>query len=53
MCVIEFISLDMDQLLDLETLKKLTPEQQEQVLAGVKQQAALANAQNLITVCYC
>lgn len=40
----------MDQLLDLETLKKLTPEQQEQVIAGVKQQAAIANAQNLITV---
>ncbi|VDK80789.1 unnamed protein product [Cylicostephanus goldi] len=40
----------MDQLLDLETLKKLTPEQQQQVIAGVKQQAAIANAQNLITV---
>ncbi|VDM65291.1 unnamed protein product [Strongylus vulgaris] len=39
----------MDQLLDLETLKKLTPEQQQQVIAGVKQQAAIANAQNLIT----
>ncbi len=41
----------MDQLLDLETLKKLSPEQQNQVIAGVKQQAALANAQSLITVC--
>uniref|UniRef100_A0A1I7WY73 Mitochondrial import inner membrane translocase subunit n=1 Tax=Heterorhabditis bacteriophora TaxID=37862 RepID=A0A1I7WY73_HETBA len=40
---------NMDQLLDMETLKKLTPEQQEQVIAGVKQQAAIANAQNLIT----
>ena len=40
----------MDQLLDMETLKKLTPEQQNQVIAGVKQQAAIANAQNLITV---
>ncbi|KAE9551122.1 hypothetical protein FO519_005657 [Halicephalobus sp. NKZ332] len=39
----------MDQLLDIETLKKLTPEQQTQVIAGVKQQAAIANAQNLIT----
>ncbi|KJH53228.1 Tim10/DDP family zinc finger [Dictyocaulus viviparus] len=39
----------MDQLLDIEALKKLTPEQQQQVIAGVKQQAALANAQNLIT----
>ncbi|CAB3407270.1 unnamed protein product [Caenorhabditis bovis] len=39
----------MDQLLDVETLKKLSPEQQEQVIAGVKQQAALSNAQNLVT----
>uniref|UniRef100_A0AC34QF90 Tim10-like domain-containing protein n=1 Tax=Panagrolaimus sp. JU765 TaxID=591449 RepID=A0AC34QF90_9BILA len=39
----------MDQLLDIETLKKLTPEQQNQVIAGVKQQAAIVNAQNLIT----
>ncbi|MFH4981821.1 hypothetical protein AB6A40_008530 [Gnathostoma spinigerum] len=39
----------MDQLLDLEALKKLTPEQQNEVIAGVKQQAAIANAQNLIT----
>lgn len=37
-------------MLDMETLKKLTPEQQDQVLAGVRQQAALANAQNLVTV---
>lgn len=40
----------MDELLDLESLKKLTPTQQEQVIAGVKQQAAITNAQNLITV---
>lgn len=39
----------MEQLMDLEALRKLTPEQQEQVIAGVKQQAAIANAQNLIT----
>ncbi|CAJ0577548.1 unnamed protein product, partial [Mesorhabditis spiculigera] len=39
----------MDQLLDIEQLQKLTPQQQEQVIAGVKQQAALANAQSLIT----
>ncbi|VDM63811.1 unnamed protein product [Angiostrongylus costaricensis] len=39
----------MDQLLDMEALKKLSPEQQQQVIAGVKQQAAIANAQNLIT----
>uniref|UniRef100_A0A8R1HPD4 Mitochondrial import inner membrane translocase subunit n=1 Tax=Caenorhabditis japonica TaxID=281687 RepID=A0A8R1HPD4_CAEJA len=39
----------MDQLLDVETLKNLSPEQQEQVISGVKQQAALANAQNLVT----
>ena len=43
----------MDQLLDIESLKKLTPEQQEQVIAGVKQQAAISNAQNLITVRIC
>lgn len=42
----------MDQLLDVETLKKLSPEQQEQVISGVKQQAALANAQNLVTVSF-
>lgn len=42
----------MDQLLDLETLKKLTPEQQNQVIAGVKQQAAIMNAQSLITVSF-
>ncbi|CAI4227613.1 unnamed protein product [Auanema sp. JU1783] len=39
----------MDQLLDLEQLQKLSPEQREQVIAGVKQQAAISNAQNLIT----
>lgn len=40
----------MEELMDIEQLKKLTPAQQEQVIAGVKQQAAIANAQNLITV---
>uniref|UniRef100_A0A158R417 Mitochondrial import inner membrane translocase subunit n=1 Tax=Syphacia muris TaxID=451379 RepID=A0A158R417_9BILA len=39
----------MEELLDLEKLKSLTPEQQDQVIMGVKQQAAIANAQNLIT----
>ncbi|KAF8366569.1 tin-13 [Pristionchus pacificus] len=39
----------MEELMDIEQLKKLTPAQQEQVIAGVKQQAAIANAQNLIT----
>uniref|UniRef100_A0A7E4VBT4 Mitochondrial import inner membrane translocase subunit n=1 Tax=Panagrellus redivivus TaxID=6233 RepID=A0A7E4VBT4_PANRE len=39
----------MDGLMDLEQLKNLSPQQQEQVLAGVKQQAAIANAQNLVT----
>ncbi|CAJ0944462.1 unnamed protein product, partial [Mesorhabditis belari] len=39
----------MEQLMDIEQLKKLSPEQQEQVILGVKQQAAIANAQNLIT----
>ncbi|KAK6023711.1 Tim10/DDP family zinc finger [Ostertagia ostertagi] len=39
----------MDQLLDLEALKQLTPEKQQQVIQAVKQQAAIANAQNLIT----
>jgi hypothetical protein len=40
----------MDQLLDLEALNKLTPEQQEKVIQGVRQQAAIVHAQNLITV---
>uniref|UniRef100_A0AC34FQH6 Mitochondrial import inner membrane translocase subunit n=2 Tax=Panagrolaimus TaxID=55784 RepID=A0AC34FQH6_9BILA len=39
----------MEQLMDVEQLKKLTPEQQNQLIAGVKQQAAILNAQNLIT----
>ncbi|VDP14871.1 unnamed protein product [Heligmosomoides polygyrus] len=39
----------MEQLLDMETLKQLTPEKQQQVIQAVKQQAAIANAQNLIT----
>ncbi|KAI6181462.1 Adenosylhomocysteinase [Aphelenchoides besseyi] len=36
-------------LLDLEALNKLTPEQQEKVLQGVRQQAAILHAQTLIT----
>lgn len=40
----------MEELLDLEKLKSLTPEQQDQVIMGVKQHAAITNAQNLITV---
>lgn len=40
----------MDQLLDMEALNKLTPEQQEKVIQGVRQQAAIMQAQNLITV---
>lgn len=43
----------MEQLLDMETLKQLTPEKQQQVIQAVKQQAAIANAQNLITVSGC
>lgn len=42
----------MDQLLDPEALDKLTPEQQEKVLQGVRQQAAIMHAQNLITVSF-
>lgn len=42
----------MDQLLDVESLKKLTPDQQSKVISGIKQEAALANAQNLITVIF-
>ncbi|PAV62529.1 hypothetical protein WR25_00156 [Diploscapter pachys] len=34
--------------IDVEQLKKMTPEQQAQVLQGIKQQAALASAQGLI-----
>jgi hypothetical protein len=40
----------MDQLLDVDALNKLTPEQQEKVIQGVRQQAAIMHAQNLITV---
>lgn len=40
----------MEQLLDVESLKKLTPEQQKSLISGVKQQAAILNAQNMITV---
>ena len=36
--------------IDVEQLKKMTPEQQAQVLQGIKQQAALASAQGLIAV---
>jgi hypothetical protein len=42
----------MDQLLDMEALNKLTPEQQDKVLQGVRQQAAIMQAQNLITVSF-
>jgi import inner membrane translocase subunit TIM13 len=41
--------IKMDQLLDMEALNKLTPEQQEKVLQGVRQQAAIMHAQTLIT----
>jgi len=40
----------MDTLLDMDTLKKYTPEQQQQILSGIRQQAAIASAQNIITV---
>lgn len=40
----------MEHVLDLESLKKLTPEQQKTLISGVKQQAAILNAQNMITV---
>ncbi|VDK79125.1 unnamed protein product [Onchocerca ochengi] len=39
----------MEHVLDLESLKKLTPEQQKTLISGVKQQAAILNAQNMIT----
>uniref|UniRef100_A0A0N4ZX30 Transcriptional regulator n=1 Tax=Parastrongyloides trichosuri TaxID=131310 RepID=A0A0N4ZX30_PARTI len=42
----------MESMLDIEQLKKLTPEQQRQVIAGVQQQAQLQNAQTLITVSF-
>lgn len=45
-------NFQMDQLLDVESLKKLTPEQKNQVISGIKQQAAIENAQQLITVCF-
>lgn len=40
----------MDELINLDALKKLTPDEQNNLIAGMKQQAALLNAQNLITV---
>lgn len=40
----------MEHVLDVESLKKLTPEQQKTLISGVKQQAAILNAQNMITV---
>ncbi|KAI1713556.1 tim10/DDP family zinc finger domain-containing protein [Ditylenchus destructor] len=41
----------MDQLLELDDkIKSLTPEQQQQMLTGIRQEAALANAQNMITM---
>ncbi|EJW87113.1 hypothetical protein WUBG_01976 [Wuchereria bancrofti] len=39
----------MEQILDVESLKKLTPEQQKTLISGVKQQAAILNAQNMVT----
>lgn len=45
--------MEMDQLLDTEALNKLTPEQQEKVIQGVRQQAAIMQAQSLITVRIC
>uniref|UniRef100_A0A1I8ESR4 Mitochondrial import inner membrane translocase subunit n=2 Tax=Wuchereria bancrofti TaxID=6293 RepID=A0A1I8ESR4_WUCBA len=45
-----FICFDvMEQILDVESLKKLTPEQQKTLISGVKQQAAILNAQNMVT----
>lgn len=41
---------NMDQLLNPEVLKKLTPEQQSQIMASIKQEAAIANLQTLVTV---
>lgn len=40
----------MDQLLDVETIKKLTPDQQTKVLTSIKQEAAIASAQGIIAV---
>ncbi|VDN37291.1 unnamed protein product [Gongylonema pulchrum] len=39
----------MEHVLDVDALKKLTPEQQRNLISGVKQQAAILNAQNMIT----
>ncbi|CEF64624.1 Mitochondrial import inner membrane translocase subunit Tim13 [Strongyloides ratti] len=39
----------MESMLDLEELKKLSPDQQKQVLASVQQQAVLQQASTLIT----
>lgn len=36
----------MEQLLDMETLKRLTSEKQQQVIHAVKQQAGIANILN-------
>lgn len=41
----------MDEQVDLEALKKLTPEQQNQLISGLKQQVAVLNAQAIIGVC--
>ncbi|VDN56504.1 unnamed protein product [Dracunculus medinensis] len=38
----------MDEQVDLEALKKLTPEQQNQLISGLKQQVAVLNAQAII-----
>lgn len=45
-------AVKMDQLLDMEQLNKLTPDQQEKVIQGVRQQAAIAHAQSLISVSF-
>ncbi|KAK0425766.1 hypothetical protein QR680_009372 [Steinernema hermaphroditum] len=41
--------MDMESLMNLDTLKNLSPEQQAQVIEGLQKQAAIANAQSLIT----
>uniref|UniRef100_A0A0K0E7L3 Mitochondrial import inner membrane translocase subunit n=1 Tax=Strongyloides stercoralis TaxID=6248 RepID=A0A0K0E7L3_STRER len=39
----------MESMLDVEQLKKLTPEQQRQVIAGVQEQAVLQQASTLVS----
>jgi hypothetical protein len=36
--------------MDSDALNKLTPEQQNQLIVGIKQEAAVANLQTLISV---